>query len=804
MRLTANLQHPNLLPLFDSGGVDGLLFYVMPYVDGGSLRARLDREKQLPIGEAVKVATAVTSALAYMHRHGIVHRDLKPENILLQDGEPLVADLGIALALGTQDARRLTGTGISVGTPEYMSPEQAAGDRELDGRSDIFSLGAVLYEMLAGEPPFTGPTAQAVIAKRLASKAPSVRITRPSVPAALDDVLAKSLAAVPGDRYQTAEEFSTAANAALAADASGLPVVSTRRRLPRAVAAVMVLALAVSAVYVRRHTSGVDEKRTLAVLPFENVGDSADAYFAEGVADDIRGKLASLGTLRVIASGSSNQYRHTAKPPAEIARELGVRYLLVGRVQWRKSPGTAIRVRVAPELVDAGARGVPTIRWQSQFDGEVADVFGMQAQIATGVADSLRIALGAGARAALEAHPTRNLDAYDAYLRGRALLTRSIANADVRRAVAALTEAVRRDDQFAHAWAALAEAGGIMFIAHPTPKLADSVRYAAERALALAPELPEARAATGRYYENVQKDHVRALAEYATGLVHAPNDALLLRRTAGAEMYLGRWPEAVRHLHEAALIEPRLALVVNDLGQAELFLHQFPEARVDLERALALEPGDASSVQFRAMVEVAARGDLDAARAVLRRAKPVIRGEELAAFFGENLDLGWMLDDADQSLLLSLSPTAFGGERGTWAIALAQLYAVRRDTIRARAYADSARLADQAALHDAPDDAQSLAELGLALAYMGRSSNAIREGERAVRLEPVDRNAIEGPYLAYVLARIYLIAGRQDDALTILEALARQPYFLTPAWLRVDPYLTPLRGNLRFQRLVGA
>jgi tetratricopeptide (TPR) repeat protein len=163
-----------------------------------------------------------------------------------------------------------------------------------------------------------------------------------------------------------------------------------------------------------------------------------------------------------------------------------------------------------------------------------------------------------------------------------------------------------------------------------------------------------------------------------------------------------------------------------------------------------------------------------------------------------------MLDDADQSLLLSLSPTAFGGERGTWAIALAQLYAVRRDTIRARAYADSARLADQAALHDAPDDAQSLAELGLALAYVGRSSDAIREGERAVRLEPVDRNAIEGPYLAYVLARIYLIAGRQDDALTILEALTRQPYFVTPAWLRVDPYLTPLRGNLRFQRLVGA
>jgi Flp pilus assembly protein TadD len=329
------------------------------------------------------------------------------------------------------------------------------------------------------------------------------------------------------------------------------------------------------------------------------------------------------------------------------------------------------------------------------------------------------------------------------------------------------------------------------------------VRYAAEHALALAPELPEARAALGRYYENVQKDHVRALAEYAAGLAHAPNDALLLRRTAVAEMYLGRWPDAVRHLEETARLEPRLALVVNDLGQAELFLHRFREARVDLERALELEPGDASSVQFRAMVDVAAGGDLDAARRVLRRAKPAISAAELAEFFGESLDLGWMLDDADQLLLLSLSPTAFGGERGTWAMALAQLYAVRGDTVRARAYADTARLADQAALNDAPDDAQSVAELGLALAYLGRSTEAVREGQRAVRLMPVNRDAIAGPYMAYVLARIYVLVGQQEHALDILEALTRQPYFLTPAWLRVDPYLASLRGNGRFQRLTG-
>jgi eukaryotic-like serine/threonine-protein kinase len=207
IKVTANLQHPNLLPLFDSGEADGLLYYVMPFVEGESLRAKLQREKQFPVDEAVRIATAVASALAYAHAHGVIHRDLKPENILMQAGHPMVADFGIALAVSNAGGARITQTGLSLGTPQYMSPEQATGDRVIDGRTDIYSLGAMLYEMLSGDPPYLGGTSQAIIAKVLTEKPRSVRASRPNVPQHLELAVERALEKLPADRFATAQEF---------------------------------------------------------------------------------------------------------------------------------------------------------------------------------------------------------------------------------------------------------------------------------------------------------------------------------------------------------------------------------------------------------------------------------------------------------------------------------------------------------------------------------------------------------------------------------------------------------------------
>ncbi|HKU62400.1 MAG TPA: serine/threonine-protein kinase, partial [Gemmatimonadales bacterium] len=211
IRTIAALQHPHILGLIDSGEVNGTAYYVMPFVDGESLRDRLRREKQLPVPDAVRLATEVASALDYAHRHGVIHRDIKPENILLHDGQALVADFGIALAVSSAGgSSRMTETGMSLGTPHYMSPEQAMGEREITGRSDVYALGAVTYEMLVGEPPFTGPTAQAIVAKVMSAEPAALSAQRRSVPPAVEDAVLTALAKLPAYRFATAAEFAGA------------------------------------------------------------------------------------------------------------------------------------------------------------------------------------------------------------------------------------------------------------------------------------------------------------------------------------------------------------------------------------------------------------------------------------------------------------------------------------------------------------------------------------------------------------------------------------------------------------------
>ncbi len=245
IRVTANLQHPNLLPLFDSGEAEGLLFYVMPYVEGESLRHRLEREKQLPVDEAVRIAVAAANALDYAHGHGVVHRDLKPENILLQHGQPVIADFGIALAVSNAGGGRITQTGLSLGTPQYMSPEQATGDRVIDGRADIYSLAAVLYEMLTGEPPHVGNTAQAIIAKLMTEEVRPVTVLRRAVPDYVDVAIQRALQKLPADRFATGAQFADALVTARAPTTTSMSAATMNKRSARVVVPWAVAAVAV-------------------------------------------------------------------------------------------------------------------------------------------------------------------------------------------------------------------------------------------------------------------------------------------------------------------------------------------------------------------------------------------------------------------------------------------------------------------------------------------------------------------------------------------------------------------------------
>ncbi|HEY7612941.1 MAG TPA: protein kinase [Gemmatimonadales bacterium] len=834
IRLAARLQHPHILTVLDSGTAgrrdsgSELLWFTMPYVEGESLRDRLRRERQLPLEDALRIAREAADALEHAHRAGIVHRDIKPENILLTASgagwHALVADFGIARALAGAGDEHLTETGLTLGTPAYMSPEQAVGDRGLDSRSDIYSLATVVYEMLAGEPPFSAPTLQAMIARRFTETPRPMRELRETVPESVEQAVGKALAKSPADRFNSAAEFARALelnvrHTAASLETSRPPAASTvslpaesgetgpsRRHYSRTAALMLGFLIGIGVLFgwLRNHNGGgpaSDGARRLAVLPFENLGQPEDGYFADGVTDEIRGKLSALPGLQVTARSSSAQYKETSKSPAEIGRELGVDYLLTGTVRWEKG-GSGSRVRVSPELIEVSTGSA---RWQEPFDAALTDVFQVQADVAGRVAEALNLALGAGERERLAAKPTQNLTAYDAYLKGEEVSDAMTASdpGTLRRSLDHYRRAVDLDSSFALAWARLSQLhSSLYYLSVPTPSEGEAARAAAARALALAPELPEAHLALGDYHYRVTKDNSTSLQQYALGRRAAPRHADLLVATSLAEYTSGRWEEALQHLQQAWTLDPRSVNTARRLGRTLLWLRRYPEALRATEQGLALAPDNLEMIEQKAMVHLA-QGDLAKARTVLRSTPPEVQPAELVAFLGNYWDLAWVLDRDQQRLLVGLTPAQFDDDRAAWGLVLAQAHGYGGDLAGARAYADSAIPEFESQLRDAPDDAQLHMLHGLALAYRGQAAEAIREGERGMELLPLSQDAYGAAYNQHVMARIYLLAGEQEKAIDQLEALLRIPHYLSVGWLRIDPTFDSLRKHPRFARLVA-
>jgi serine/threonine-protein kinase len=421
IKLAARLQHPNILPVYDSGDAGGALYYVMPFVEGESLRDRLDREVQLPFDDALQIARDVADALAYAHEHDVVHRDVKPENIMLSGGHATVTDFGIARAISAAGGDKLTDTGLAVGTPAYMSPEQSSGMGQVDRRSDLYSLGCVLYEMLAGQPPFVGPTAQAIMARHSLDVVPRLRIVRETIPDAIEDVIARALAKVPADRYQTVAQFAEALSAAAGGAVSRItaPGRGVPWRRP-AVAAIGVLLLAGLAWVVigRKGSAGTPaagglDPRRVAVLYFQNVGpDSSLGYLADGLTEALIGDLGQVRALDVVSRSGVAPFRGKEAPRDSIARVLEAGTIVEGSVE---TVGPPPRVRVTVRLVD-GSSGTDLRR--QTFELPAANPLALRDSVAGQAAAFLRERLGDEVRLREERAGTKSVDAWTLVQRG--------------------------------------------------------------------------------------------------------------------------------------------------------------------------------------------------------------------------------------------------------------------------------------------------------------------------------------------------------------------------------------------------
>jgi tetratricopeptide (TPR) repeat protein len=460
---------------------------------------------------------------------------------------------------------------------------------------------------------------------------------------------------------------------------------------------------------------------------------------------------------------------------------------------------------VSPELVQVKAGVAPTTQWQQPFDAALTDVFQVQGDIAGKVANALNVALSESARHELAARPTASLAAYDAFLKGEAAAQgMSVSDpASLRSAIGFYERAVVLDSAFVPAWAQLARARTFLYAnGTPTAQLAAQAREAAERARVLGPDRPDGQLALGDYYRNVAIDNRRALAAVEPGLKLSPNNVDLLVTAALAEQRLGDWDAASQHLTKAVALDPRSANTARRTAVTLLFLRRYPEAQAATDRALALAPTNLAVIQQKTLMALA-QGDLAGARSVVRARLRTVDPAALIAYLGNYDDLYWVLDDAEQRQLLTLPPSAWDNDRATWAIILAQTHALRGNQALARAYADTARIAVTEELRAAPENPQRLVFLGLALAYLGRKADAIAQGERGVALVPISRDGFGGPYLRHQLARIYLLVGEPEKALDQLETLLKVPYYLSAAFLRIDPNFAALKGNARFDRLAS-
>jgi TolB-like protein/tRNA A-37 threonylcarbamoyl transferase component Bud32/Tfp pilus assembly protein PilF len=805
----ASLDHPNILPIHEvSESDEGLPFFSMKYATGGSLRTAAPALRAKP-RECVRLMAKVARGIAYAHGKGVLHRDLQPGNILLdENGEPMVSDFGLAKWLDqTSD---LTRTLETLGTPGYIAPEQTEYPADkLTCATDIYSLGAILFYLLTGRPPFVGPNVLSVIHQAAATPAPRLRSLAPSLDRDLETIVGRCLESDPNARYQSvgalAEDLEHwLHHEPIRARRSGVFIRGRKwvRRNPTStvlLASLVALGVVIGVMFWERE-SPHPLPGGIAVLPFENLSaDPENAFFTDGVQDEILNDLAKIADLKVISRTSVMQYKTGGKRNLrQIANELGVAHVVEGSVQR-----AANRVRVTAQLIDART---DTHLWVERYDRPLDDVFAIQSDIAKTIATQLQAKLSPKIKSAIEERPTKDLAAYDLYVRAKLLVMAHFINEkNYLEAERLLDQAIARDSDFFLAYCLSAEVQSRLYwnFDH-NPERRDLAERAVKAALHLRPEAGESHLARAQYLARCNLDYDNARAELALAQRGLPNNAQVFTLLGHIDRLQGRWNESVRNFDEALELDPRNLLTLRQLSLAYLFMRRLAESAATVDRAVALAPQDDALRAYRASI------DLD------WRADPKPLHKTLEAMINENLtgatDWGesWLdlaLCERDPvATRRALAAIGDGFHRGGlyFSRSFMEGCAARTfgdDAAASRAFA-AARVEIERTVHEQPEYGPPLCMLGLIDAGLGRKEEAIREGRRASELIPVAKDAMNGAHIMQFLGVIYAWTGEKDLAIEQIAATLQVPSLLSYGELRLHPFWDPLRGDPRFEKLV--
>ncbi|MFH1374138.1 MAG: protein kinase [bacterium] len=785
----AKLDHPNIAPVYEVGDFKGRPFFAMAHIEGHSLRDTIKQGK-LTVSEAIGLTMQICEGLHKAHDSGVVHRDIKPSNIVIDsEGRARILDFGLATVSGEE---KLTKTGSTLGTIGYMSPEQVEG-KQVDLRSDIFSVGVILYEMLTGRRPFEGDTETAV-ARSITDATPEpVARYKSGETGELQQILNKALSKDSSLRYQHAD--------GMLADLKRLTLISTPVKkgwlnlwVVWIVLATLVLVLIVWQPWISDTASDKPEKIMLAILPFENLGDPKDEYFADGMTDEITSRLAMVHNLGVISRTSAYAYKSSDKTLPVIAKELGVDYVLEGTIRWDKS-GDTDRVRITPQLIQVAD---DIHLWAGNFQIAMTEIFDVQIHIATRIVDTLGVTLLASERQSMGYKPTDDIDAYDLYLQAKEYDDSN----EHELAIALLEKAVEADPDFAKAHSRLARIHGFLYFnwIDRSEQRLNLCEQAANNAARTSREGVEGHIGLGYFSYYCQEDYDRALDEFNQVLEQQPNNSEVLAAIGYVQRRQGKWQEAADNLKKAVEIDPHSQGLAMGLATTLSAMGESKELIRALDKSLSLRPDAASLLFFKAAAVLQLSGDTTRAREILDLATQY--GEpEMVGFWMEGFDV--LFRDYESAINRREVPGSFIlADSGDFYLIKAEAYRFwARDSL-SQVYYDSARVVAEQRSKVQPHSAFNTMTLGSAYAGLGRVSDAIREGRKAVDLLPVSQDALYGPGLIEELASIYVLAGEHDLAIDQLEVLMSIPSGIAIYDLRHHPEYDPLRDHPRFQALL--